>query len=70
MPTSVQKIIFTEHLTSHKVIVCKIYVVNVCKGLLEPCLKDALEEDRIVDTVMSWIPYPYQDRFCEEKLQK
>lgn len=63
-------IIFTKHFTSHKAIVCKIYIINVCKGLLEPCLKDVFEEERIVDTMMSWISYTYQDCSYEEKLQK
>lgn len=62
--------IFTKYFTSHKAIVYKIYIINVCKGLLEPCLKDAFEEERIVDAVMSWVSYPYQDCFYEEKLQK
>lgn len=47
-----------------------IYIMNVCKGLLEPGLKDAFEEEKIVDAMMSWISYPYQDCFYEEKLQK
>ena len=63
-------IIFTKHFTSHKAIVYKIYIINVCKGLLEPGLKDAFEEEKIVDTMMSWVFYLYQDCFYEEKLQK
>lgn len=47
-----------------------IYIINVCKGLLEPGLKDAFVEEKIVDAMMSWISYPYQDCFYEEKLQK
>lgn len=70
MPTCVQMITFTQHLASHKAIVCKVYIINVCAGLLKPCLKDAFEEESIVDTMMSWICYPYQDCFCEEKLQQ
>lgn len=30
----------------------------------------SFEEERIVDTMMSWISYTYQDRFYEEKLQE
>ena len=63
-------IIFTKHFTSHKAIVCKIYIISVCKGLLEPGLKDAFEEEKIVDTMTSWVSYPYQVRYYEEKLQK
>lgn len=54
---------FTKHFTSHKAIVHKIYIINVCEELLEPSRKDAFEEERIVDSIMSWISYPYQDSF-------